>query len=625
MTGNDRAANVAASYETAARLHRAGRLGEAERAYETVLASDPGHVEALHGLGVLSLQSGKAERAVAYLRRAAAAGGSVTVLNNLGVALCAAGHYDEAIAVYRESVRRDPGSVFSLVNLGKLLNFRGAPAEALTVLQKAVRLSANDAAAHNQLAAALAAGGRTAEALAHYEKAVALSPGRSDFLGDLGAVYLMLDRPDAAADCYRRALRLTPDSPGFLCGLGEALGKLNRHEEAIVHFRRAVALAPDYAPAYYNCGTALTYLGRMAEAKEAFVRAARIAPDNPVFQSALIGLEKTAAGDEHLKRLEVMAAEANRPAAERMELDFTLAKAYEDIGDFARAFAALGRGNAAKRRQSRYRLQRDLDRFRAIKETFAAEFLAGRSGRGALSEVPVFIVGMPRSGTTLVEQILASHPAVFGAGELKTMQQIADHAVAGAAFPEWLNRVKPEDMAKLGRTYLDQVRPKAPEATRITDKMPANFFYAGLIRLMLPNARIVHCRRDPVDTCLSCYSKLFAGEQRFSYDLKELGEFYRAYEKLTAYWRMILPPDRFMEVQYEEVVENLEKEARRLVAFAGLEWDRACLEYYKNKRQIRTASFEQVRQPIYRTSVGRWKKFAKELRPLLEVLGVEAS
>jgi tetratricopeptide (TPR) repeat protein len=625
MTGKDRATDDGTTYETAALLHRQGRLDRAERAYEAVLAADPGHVEALHGLGILSLQSGKTDRAVTYLRRAVSAGGSVTVSNNLGVALCAVGQYDEAIAVYREALRRDPGSVFSLVNLGKLLNFRSVSEEAVAVLEKAVRLSANDAAAHNQLAAALAACGRNAESLAHYEKAVALSPKRSDFLGDLGAAYLMFDRPDKAADCYRRALGLAPGSPAFLCGLGEALGRLNRPEEAVAQFRQAVAQDPDYAPAYYNCGTALTYLGRMAEAKEAFARAARIAPDNPVFQSALIGLEKTAAGNEHLKRLEAMVAEANRPAAERMELDFTLAKAYEDIGDFARAFAALDRGNAAKRRQSRYRLQRDLDRFRAIKETFAADFLAGRSGRGAIGEVPVFVVGMPRSGTTLVEQILASHPAVFGAGEQGILPDLINAGLVGRDFPSSAGALSAEAWSAVGAAYLHRLCALAPDAARITDKLPLNFQLIGLIRLALPKARIVHVVRDPLDTCFSCYSILFEDPALdFSCDLADLGRYYRGYESLMAHWRAVLPPGAMLEIRYEKLVDDFEAEARRLVDFCGLDWDARCLKFYETVRPVETASAMQVRQPLYRKSVGRAARYAPWLEPLKRALAGDA-
>jgi hypothetical protein len=236
--------------------------------------------------------------------------------------------------------------------------------------------------------------------------------------------------------------------------------------------------------------------------------------------------------------------------------------------------------------------------------------------------MPIFVLGMPRSGTTLVEQILASHPQVHGAGELRALQRLVDGL---GDYPAAATRLAPAELARLGESYLAQIRPLAGGRAHLVDKMPANFLHAGLIHLMLPGARIVHCRRDPVDTCLSCYTKLFSGEQMFAYDLRELGLFHRAYQTLMAHWRAVLPPDRFIEVDYEAVVENLEGEARRLVAFLGLPWDEACLGFHKTERPVRTASVNQVRQPIYRTSAGRWKAHAAHLEPLLSALGIDGA
>jgi hypothetical protein len=192
-------------------------------------------------------------------------------------------------------------------------------------------------------------------------------------------------------------------------------------------------------------------------------------------------------------------------------------------------------------------------------------------------------------------------------------------------FPGLLETLLPHDLAPLGRHYVEQVASQAPHRQRIVDKMPANFLYAGLIHLMLPNARIIDCRRDPVDTCLSCYTKLFAGEQKFAYDLRELGQFYRGYDSLMAHWRRLLPNDRLMEIRYEDVVDDLEGEARRMIAFLGLDWDDSCLAFHRTSRQIRTASLHQVRQPINRARVGRWKAYAGHLGPLLDSLGITAA
>jgi hypothetical protein len=246
-------------------------------------------------------------------------------------------------------------------------------------------------------------------------------------------------------------------------------------------------------------------------------------------------------------------------------------------------------------------------------------------GIGAVSDLPVFIVGMPRSGTTLIEQIVASHPDVTGAGELSALRHVVD---AHGMFPEWLAALSdgPGEAAarvleQLGRDYLARTVPLARGGARLVDKMPGNFALAGLIALMLPGARIIHTRRDAVDTCLSCYTKLFGGDQPFTYDQAELGRFYRAYERLMAHWRALLPPERFIEVDYEAVVDNVEYEARRLIEFLGLPWSDACLNFHQDRRVVRTASANQVRRPIYGTSRGRWRAYAAYLGPLLGALG----
>lgn len=224
---------------------------------------------------------------------------------------------------------------------------------------------------------------------------------------------------------------------------------------------------------------------------------------------------------------------------------------------------------------------------------------------------------MPRSGTTLIEQILSSHPEVTGAGELSALRLAVD---ASQAFPAKATAMDAGTATRIGQDYLARVAPLAKGKQRLVDKMPGNFIYAGLIPLILPGARIIHARRNPVDTCLSCYTKLFSGDQRFAYNLTELGQFYKLYEMLMAHWRRILPPDRFLEVDYEAVIDGLEDEARRMISFLGLPWDEACLNFSANQRVVRTASVSQVRRKLYTSSKGRWKQYEPWLSPLLEAL-----
>jgi hypothetical protein len=242
--------------------------------------------------------------------------------------------------------------------------------------------------------------------------------------------------------------------------------------------------------------------------------------------------------------------------------------------------------------------------------------------------VPVLIVGMPRSGTSLVEQMLASHPRVFGAGELPDLATLAaglrDHA--GAPYPECVAVLDPQALRRCGENYVAGLRRRAPDAACITDKLPANFAHLGFLCLAVPNAHIVHVRRDPLDTCMSCFSKLFAeGQLHFAYDLGELGRYYQSYARLMDHWRAVLPPGAMLEVQYEELVADPEPQARRLLAHCALEWDGACLRFYQTRRPVRTLSAGQVREPLFRGSVGRARPYREWLGPLIEAMGAPGS
>lgn len=617
--------NGAVSYDVALALHINGRIREAEQAYEAFLLAHPEHCEAWHGLGVIRLQSGRKDLAVENLRRAVAAGGSAVVKNNLGVALCTAGRLAEAAEIYREIVEADPAAVSALGNLGLVLVQLQEFAQAREVLQKALQKAPNNARFHDQLAIALAECEMLDEAEAHFRKAISLDPRQAQYYCDFGVLLLKRDQLEAAADCYRRAISISRDAPQALCGLGEALGRMNRHEEAVSCYRRAIAAAPGLAAAHYNCATALTYLGRMSEAEAAFARAAELEPDNPAYRGALIAMNKAAASSEQLKALEALAADGTRLSArERMELQFTLAKAYDDSGDYHRAFTALRSGNEAKRRLEPYDLSLDIDRFRAIAEVFTAEFLAAHADMGDPADYPVFVVGMPRSGTTLVEQILASHPDVFGAGELAILPDLISSGGVGGAFPASAASLDAQAWRVIGQAYAGKLRSKAPQAVRITDKLPLNFQLVGLIRLALPKARIIHVRRDPLDTCFSCYFTLFANGLGFSDDLGELGRYYRGYQDLMAHWRAVLPQGAMLEIRYEDLVADIETEARRLIDYCGLAWDAHCLDFHKTVRPVETASTLQVRRPLYQTSVGRAEHYRSWLEPLERALAAES-
>jgi len=466
---------------------------------------------------------------------------------------------------------------------------------------------------------------RLADAITAYRQILSLKPGIPEVHNNLGLALAASGRLEEAVQAYRRATKIKPDNPETLCNWGFALAQLERCGEAEAKFRRAIALSPGFAAAYNNLGLVLKEMGRMAEAARALEQAIRLSPRETSYYDNLAVIRSFAAGDCHVAALEALAEDAaSLSDVNRMHLHFALAKAYEHIGRPESAFPQLLAGNALKRRQITYDEGAILSQMDRTRELFTREFINGCQGSGTRSTVPLFIVGIPRSGTTLIEQILASHPDIVGAGELSLFEQTVDSIrktlPLSPPFPDMALRMSAEHFRTLGALYLKKLGQRAPGAARITDKMPANFLFAGLIHLALPDAIIIHAVRDPVDTCVSCFSVHFTKGQPHTYDLAELGRYYRHYRALMAHWRHVLPAGRILEVRYEELVSDLEGMARRIIAHCGLAWDARCLSFHRTKRLVRTASATQVRQPIYRTSVGRWRRYENFLGPLFAEL-----
>jgi tetratricopeptide (TPR) repeat protein len=401
---------------------------------------------------------------------------------------------------------------------------------------------------------------------------------------------------------------------------------LNRPHEALAHYEAACAIKPEVARLHHALGIALQVLGRLGEAREAFERAVALAPGKADFHLPLAHSRPFTAKDPRLAALEELAQDvACLNEDEQIALHFALGKAYADLNEHQRAFSHLREGNALKRRRVSYDETRTLGVFDRIRATFSPALMQAKGGAGHPSQVPIFVVGMPRSGTTLIEQILASHSRVFGAGEREELSAALPDlkaAPSAAVFPEVVAELSGQALHEFGSRYLARMTALAPTAERIVDKMPSNFGLLGLIHLALPGARFIHARRDPVDTCLSCFSILFVGHQPYTYELGELGRYYRTYARLMEHWRAALPPGLMLEVRYEDVVADLEGQARRIVAHCGLPWEEACLAFHRSQRPVQTASAVQVRQPLYATSVGRWRHYANELEPLLQALGV---
>ncbi len=395
--------------------------------------------------------------------------------------------------------------------------------------------------------------------------------------------------------------------------IGLALGALADHDygAALESCARALEINPNSVESHTNKRMTLEHLGRLDEAAASYRAALHIDPAYGDAHRNLGTINTYQTGDPHIA---AMAAALDDPAtttSNRLNLHSALAKAYEDIGKFDKVFACLDASNNLRRETISYVMadrDRDVDQTIA---TFTPALLSRFNGGGCESELPIFIVGMPRSGSSLVEQILASHPQIHGAGERRDMGRIA-------ATPGNIGDAGTIDLEALVQTYIDAIRHDG--ATRVIDKAPGNFERLGLIRLILPRARIIHCHRDPMDTCLSCFKTLFQESNGYSYDLTELGHYYRAYERPMDHWRAVLP-GTILDVGYEDVVDDVETMARRLVDFCGPPWDDTCLSFHETKRPVHTASGVQVRKPIYKSSLGRWRHYEHHLGPLVEALG----
>jgi Flp pilus assembly protein TadD len=532
------------------------------------------------------------------------------------------GQLHNAERFYRSQLQSDGRHVGALRGLGALLSQQRKFDKSRVFFQRALDLEPDSAETHNNLAVVLVGLDRIEEAAAHFKKAVALDPQNAAAHNGLGTTHAQAKRYEEALEEYRKATALKPDFPDAFRNLGLALCMLGRYDESCAAYRQAVALAPNDPQIHFSLGVLHAEWGDLAAAEAEIGAALALAPLRPDFHRHLALIKRYEPGDPHLARMKELVDQPRllKPPAQ-MELHFAIAKALLDIGDDEQAFAHLQKGNAQKRRQTAYNEAATLRLLDRICRAFGGELMAREREKADASPTPVFIVGMPRSGTTLVEQILASHPAVFGAGELPDLEEVV---TALGSFPEGVADMSDEALRAFGATYLARIRTLAPAAPCIADKMPGNFRYIGLIRLALPQARIIHVRRDPVDTCMSCFAQFF-NQVPYAYDLGEIGRYYRGYAALMRHWRQTVPPNMMLEVQYERLVDDLPGETRRMLAHCSLDWSPACLDFHATRRVVQTASIAQVREPIYRRSIGRWQEHRALLKPLLDALGPSAA
>lgn len=407
----------------------------------------------------------------------------------------------------------------------------------------------------------------------------------------------------------------------FLAGVGRAYTLLGAHDRALPFLRRAADATPFDAGARYGLGAAFLFLGRFEEARRHLMEAVRLEPRHFMAWYSLVELEKQTAEANHIPQLEALFAPPDSDGSRRLHIGHALAKTCEDMGQHEVAFDWLVRGKAVRRGGADYSDGREDALFAAAADT------ATLGGQGFASDAPIFIGGMPRSGTTLVEAILSAHPDVTACGEVAMIPALVKHLSGGSQRPILdpanLREMADADPAVLGRSYIEATRAVAGRTPRFTDKTPLNALYAGLIHWALPNARIVCLRRDPMDSVISFFRTMFVATPHVYpsvYDLETAARHYVRFHRLADHWRETLPPDRYREVRYEELVADQEGETRRLLDFVGLEFDPRTLVFHKQQSTVSTASAVQVRRPIYTTALGRWKRYGDRLNPAVAIL-----
>lgn len=476
-------------------------------------------------------------------------------------------------------------------------------------------------------AAAYYRAGDLLKAKSEYRHLAALYPENGSIFHGLGVVLCERGECAAAVAAFERAAARDPDNSRTFHHLGVASAEMGNSARAEESFSRAAALDPAFAKNYYLWGVALIHAGRFADAEQRLRQAIRLDPQMAGVYNWLSRCKQyESANDADFAAIHELLPSPGLSVPESISLHFSLGKMYDDCACFGQAFDHYKKGNTLRRKTitandfNQHAMQAFFDRLRVV---FNKAFIDRVPAGPSRSELPVFIVGMPRSGTSLLEQIIASHPAVHGAGELDTLAGLVKRLIRRAGlFPECLRNLGDAAFAAMGREYLAAVKGMAGHGfSRVTDKMPLNFYYLGLITQILPGAKIIHCRRNPYDTCLSNYFQLYDTVIPFTYDLDDLGFYYSRYLRLMEHWRSVLPAGRLLEVDYEDLVRDREGGARRLIDFINLPWDERCLSYNKEERAVKTASAWQVRQPVYTKSVARWQNYRQYLDPLVNHLG----
>ena len=538
---------------------------------------------------------------------------------NLGVVLEELGRTERAIEHYKKSIKITANNAVVHGHLADAYSKLQRWEEAIKAYQQALVIKADDVGTMIKLGQAFTQAKLIPESILMYEQALTILPDNALVNRRLGAALLVMGQVKKAIGCFDQALSLHPDYFAVRIDLALALRQLGRAEEALVPLEEAIRLKPDGDEAHINLALTLKQLGRTDLAIE---RLEQFLTVRPSCGRAYYHISMIKPKQELVPVVEKLVSDPKLPNGDAIYCHFALGNFFDSGKCFDQAFKHYLRANRLHRDTLTYDARENTQYVDSLIKVYSKGFFQAKRPFGSASQLPVFIVGMPRSGTTLTEQILSSHALVHGAGEIRACPainySIAHQLKYARPDPECMSLIDRKMVAAYSTRYLQELTLHCPTAARITDKEPGNFFRIGLIKTLFPDARIIHCQRNPLDNCISVFFHFFTAFQS-SFELTELGQFYRDYQRLMTHWKNLFPGEIFT-VQYEELVENQARVSKRMIDHLGLEWDEKCLDFHTNERNVMTPSNLQVRQPMYKNSINRWKRYEKHLQPLINVL-----
>lgn len=606
-------------------LRKAGQAGKAVTVGKRAVQANPSNPAAHSNLGLAYYDLEDLIEAEASQQRAIALDADFgPALNNLGSIARDNGDMDQAITHYRDGLRANPKYLEMANNLTSVLIECERFDEAREIAEAQLKKNPKNSQLQRNMGRIHMFASDLDSAETSFRNAISLNETKADNFISLSQLLYEKNHPKLALIEAEKALRLEPDNAAAYHQIGMTKANLGDISAGFENYRKALELNPKLSASQIALGHLEMENGNFEIAREHFEAAAKTAKDKLSSHVALARIEKMTVDNPAFIALEqALPLADSMPTMKAAAYHYALGKSYEDIERFDEAFEQFSKGAKIKRTTLNYEPDHTDRIFNNIISTFDEKTIKRLRKNAISSSQPIFVVGMPRSGTTLTESILDSHQKIVGAGELNYLQSLfATRKSDGKSdLAQNIATMSPQDFTRKIETFVENINSHAPDSPHIVDKMPANFQMIGLIHALLPNAKIIHIARNPFDTCLSCYTRIFERSQLHSYDQVELGRYFNNYVRIMEYWHQLLPKGSFHTVHYENLIDDIDHEARRMIDHCGLEWDDACLEFYKGKRRVRTASVHQVRQPLYTTSKEKWKKYETQLQPLRKIIG----